>query len=132
MSSATHILTLEEALALPVDPLDEIVNGKIRKRPPPEESHAALIDRLYRDLLKQLPESDFVTLVTAFGLGIRKEPALAVRNPDLCTFTSGQFAEDFESSDGHGYVWIAPKLVVECLSPSNRKGSIYQLLADYE
>ena len=27
---------------------------------------------------------------------------------------------------------MAPKLVVECLSPSNRKGSVYQLLADYE
>jgi hypothetical protein len=36
MSSATHILTPEEALALPVDRLEEIVNGEVRKMPPPE------------------------------------------------------------------------------------------------
>ena len=30
------------------------------------------------------------------------------------------------------YVWLAPGLIVECLSPSNRKSSVLQLLADYE
>ena len=29
------------------------------------------------------------------------------------------------------YIWSAPQLLVECLSPANRKGSIERLLADY-
>jgi Uma2 family endonuclease len=29
------------------------------------------------------------------------------------------------------YIWTVPELIVECLSPSNRKGSIQELLADY-
>jgi len=29
------------------------------------------------------------------------------------------------------YIWAVPELIVECLSPSNRKGSIQELLADY-
>ena len=29
------------------------------------------------------------------------------------------------------YIWAVPELIVECLSPSNRKGPIQELLADY-
>jgi Uma2 family endonuclease len=29
------------------------------------------------------------------------------------------------------YVWSAPELIIECLSPANRKGSVDQLLQDY-
>jgi len=29
------------------------------------------------------------------------------------------------------YVWAVPEMIVECLSPSNRKGSVRELLADY-
>ena len=30
------------------------------------------------------------------------------------------------------YVWTPPDLLVECLSPANRKGAVRELLADYE
>ena len=29
------------------------------------------------------------------------------------------------------YIWAAPELLAECVSPSNRKGSVQELLADY-
>jgi Uma2 family endonuclease len=132
MSSATHILTLEEALALPVDRLEEIVNGEIRQMPPPEKGHFRLITVLARLLSKQLPEERFDVITTAYGLGIRREPAVAVRIPDITVFDSELLRAEYEETSGKGYVWIAPKLVTECLSPSNRKGSVYQLLADYE
>jgi len=132
MSSATHILTLEEALALPVDRMEEIVNGEVRKMPPPEKGHSRLITVLARLLAKQLPEERYEVVTTAYGLGVRRKPLLAVRIPDITVFDSDELSAEYQASDGKGYVWIAPKLVIECLSPSNRKGSVYQLLADYE
>ena len=94
--------------------------------PPPENAHAALIEELYDVLAEQLPKESYRIRTTAYGLGIRTDPALAVRNPDLTVFERGDLRT------ARGYVWTAPHLVVECLSPSNRKGSIHQLLADYE
>lgn len=132
MSASTHILTIEEALALPEDRLEEIVNGEIRRIPPPEKGHFRLVAMLARLLLKQLSEDRFEVVTTAYGLGVRKEPTLAVRTPDLTIFDAEELNRDHDESKGRGYVWIAPKLIVECLSPSNRKGSIHQLLADYE
>jgi Uma2 family endonuclease len=128
MGSTTQGLILADAMALPEDPLEEIVHGEIRKKPPRGRGHAVLIDRLYRMLAAQLPEDSYRILTTAYGLGIRHEP-LAVRVPDLTVFAEADFAA---SADDRAYVWVAPKLVVECLSPSNRKGSVHQLLADYE
>ena len=131
MGALTHILTVDEALSLPVDRLEEIVNGEIRKMPPPEKGHFRLITILARLLMKQLSEDQYEIVTTAYGLGIRREP-LAVRVPDLTVFDVIDLKTDHDQSGGHGYVWIAPKLVVECLSPGNRKGSVHQLLADYE
>lgn len=129
MSSTTHLLSLEDALTLPVDPLEEIVNGEIRKMPPPEDAHAALIEELHHLLAQQLKREEFRIRSTAYGLGIRTTPTLAVRNPDLTVFKQADWKAAFKTSP---YVWVPPVLVVECLSPSNRKGSIHQLLADYE
>ncbi|HYI94495.1 MAG TPA: Uma2 family endonuclease [Bryobacteraceae bacterium] len=131
MGASTHILTEDEALSLPVDRLEEIVNGEIRKMPLPERGHFRLIAILTRLLMKQLPEDHFEVVTTAYGLGIRREP-LAVRVPDLTVFDVADLLTDYDQSGKRGYVWLAPKLVVECLSPSNRKGSVHQLLADYE
>jgi Uma2 family endonuclease len=132
MGASTHILTVDEALMLPVDPLEEIVNGQLRKMPPPEKGHFRLVAVLARMLLKQLPEDKFEIVTTAYGLGIRREPTLAVRVPDLTVFDTEELQRDHDETAGRGYVWAAPRLVVECLSPSNRKGSVHQLLADYE
>ena len=132
MATHSFVLTEEEALSLAGNSLDEIVNGEICTLPPPEDAHAALIEALYRQLSGQLSEDDYLVRITAYGMGIRRQPAIAVRNPDLSVFTISEWKTHFEKSGGRGYVWIAPRLVVECLSPSNRKGSIHQLLADYE
>ena len=35
------------------------------------------------------------------------------------------------AADNDPYIWTVPELLVECLSPSNRKGSVRELLADY-
>ena len=117
---------------LPVDPLDEIVDREVRRMSQAEDAHAALLEVLYAALAKQLAEDQYKIRLTAYGLGVRREPRLTIRNPDLTVFDFDEWSTDFISRNGRGWVWIAPKLIIECLSPSNRKGSVYQLLADYE
>ena len=40
--------------------------------------------------------------------------------------------QDWQEKDRDDpYVWKAPQLLVECLSPANRKGSAQKLLDDY-
>ena len=36
-----------------------------------------------------------------------------------------------ETAGNDPYIWTVPELIVECLSPSYRKGSVQKLLADY-
>jgi len=36
-----------------------------------------------------------------------------------------------QESDDPLYIWESPILVVECLSPANRKGDVAELIADY-
>jgi Uma2 family endonuclease len=36
-----------------------------------------------------------------------------------------------ETAESDPYIWAVPELIVECPSPSNRKGPIQELLADY-
>jgi Uma2 family endonuclease len=113
MTSVTRVLTVEQALALPADPFEEIVNGEIRKTPLPEKGHSRLITVLARLLLKQAPEDQFEVVTSAYALGIRREPVVAVRIPDLAVFDSDELRTEYRESQGKGYVWIAPKLVVE-------------------
>src|SRR5687767_7950162 len=104
MDSTTQGLTVAEALALPENPLEEIVHGQIRKMPPSDNAHAALIEELHDILSEQLQKERYRIRTTAYGLGIRTEPALAVRNPDLTVFDRG------ELKTARGYVWTAPHL----------------------
>ena len=66
-------------------------------------------------------------MISPFGLGIAQIPFLHYRVPDLCVFSIRKLEKE---TDRH-YIWVAPELLVECLSPSNRKGDIAELLADY-
>jgi Uma2 family endonuclease len=66
------------------------------------------------------------------GLGIERDP-LTYRIPDLAVFRAESLRQhSLKVGAKDPYIWTAPDLLVECLSPSNRKGSIHQLLADYE
>ena len=63
MSSVTHVLALEEALALPVDPLDEIVDGEVRRMSQAEDAHAHCL----RFCMPLLP-SNWLKINTRFDL----------------------------------------------------------------
>lgn len=73
-------------MALPSDALEEVVNGAVRKMPPPDKAHTRLLTVLARKLPKQLEELRYEVVTTASGLGIRRSPSIAIRNPDLAVF----------------------------------------------
>jgi Uma2 family endonuclease len=46
--------------------------------------------------------------------------------------TEARRCDRAETASTDPYIWTPPDLLVECLSPSNRKGAVSELLADYE
>jgi len=123
MSTATRLLSYEDSLLLPEDKCEEIVKGELRKMPPPSVRHARVIAKLARISRNQLAE-DLEVLDSAFGQVIRRDP-FTYRVPDLGVYRAASLTDDH-------YVWTVPELLVEVVSPTNRKGDLMELLADYE
>ncbi len=124
MSTASRLITYEESLLLPEDKLSEIVKGELRRMPPPRLSHARLVEKLAR-FLRRGPESErFEVLVSSFGQLIRTEP-LTYRIPDLGVYRRDRLVDEH-------YISAIPELLVEVLSPANRKGNLGEILEDYQ
>jgi len=126
VAMSTRLITYEQSLAMPENKLEEIIDGEIRHMPPPSRVHALLIERMAEILMEQLDRNTIRAITSPFGLGIQRNPYLSYRVPDLALYR----AIDLDRERDH-YMWSAPELLVECLSPANRKGSIEKLLADY-
>ncbi|MGH9658889.1 MAG: Uma2 family endonuclease, partial [Bryobacteraceae bacterium] len=123
----------EDSLTMPEDRFEEIVHGESRRISPPTDRHGALLLRLLRTLMVQLDSAQHQVLPSGFGLGIERAPAFTCRIPDLMVYAHETLRRDrHEKAVDDPYLWEAPELLVECLSPSNRKGSTWELLADYE
>jgi len=99
--------------------------------PAPNKKHADLIAKLLIVLVRRLDGSEYQVLSQGAGLGIGRVP-FTYRLPDLMVFrTEARRRDRAETASNDPYIWTAPELLVECLSPSNRRGSIRELLADY-
>src|SRR5208282_3173505 len=131
MSTSTKLITYEDSLTMPENRFEEIVHGESRIMPPPDINHVDLIDELLSVLLSQLDRREYRVTSSGAGLGIERVP-LTYRIPDLMVFRAEARRRDrAETAANDPYIWTVPELLVECLSPSNRKGSVQQLLADY-
>ena len=98
--------------------------------PPSTKKHAYLVEELSHILRTQLDRGEYRVTDTGAGLGIERVPLTYI--PDLMVFRAEAYRRDRAQTAGSDpYVWVVPELIVECLSPSNRKGSIQELLADY-
>jgi Uma2 family endonuclease len=121
------MITYEDSLTMPENRFEEIVHGESRVMPPPNKKHADLID----ELLSQIDRREYRVTSSGAGLGVERVP-LTYRIPDLTVFRAEAIREDrARTAPNDPYIWAVPELIVECLSPSNRKGSIQELLADY-
>jgi Uma2 family endonuclease len=131
MGTPTKLITYEDSLTMPENRFEEIVHGESRTMPPPNKKHARLIDELSDILRTQLNRREHHVTSAGAGLGIERVP-LTYRIPDLMVFrTEALRCDRAETAGNDPYIWTVPELLVECLSPSNRKGSIKELLADY-
>lgn len=132
MSTPTRLITYEDSLTMPENKLEEIVHGESRIMPPSSKTHVYLIEKLADILKGQLDRRECSVLIAGAGLGIERVP-LTYRMPDLLVFRTEALLEDSARTGATDpYIWSVPDLLVECLSPSNRKGSVGELLADYE
>jgi Uma2 family endonuclease len=132
MNVSTKPITYEDSLTMPENKLEEIVNGESRIMPPPTDQHASLLEELAEMLRSQLSR-EYRVLPAGYGLGIRRSPVLTYRIPDLAVFQIETWRQNrAQKAHNDPYVWKAPELLVECLSPSNRKGPIRELIANYE
>jgi Uma2 family endonuclease len=99
--------------------------------PPPTPKHIDLIDKLLNILLSQIDTREYRVTASGGGLGIERAP-LTYRIPDLVVFRAGAYRRNrAQTAQNDPYIWTVPEMIVECLSPSNRKGSVQGLLADY-
>jgi Uma2 family endonuclease len=131
MITSTKSITYEDSLTMPENRFEEIVHGESRVMPPPNEKHADLIAKLLSVLVRRLDDSEYQVLSQGAGLGIERAP-LTYRIPDLMVFrTEARRRARAQKHGNDPYIWIAPELIVECLSPSNRRGAVQELLADY-
>ena len=131
MSTTPKVINYEDSLTMPENRFEEIVQGESRIMPPPSKQHANLIEELSHILRIQLDRRAHRVSDTGAGLGLERVP-LTYRIPDLMVFRSEALRRDrAETAPNDPYIWTVPELLVECLSPSNRKGSIQELLADY-
>jgi len=132
MSTSTRLINYEDSLTMPENRFEEIVHGESRIMPPVTFLHACLIRRLSKLLEMQMRPPEYTLFGGDVGLGIERAP-LTYRIPDLMVFRTGSLRRDrAETARNDPYVWTVPELIVECLSPSNRKGAVEELLADYE
>ena len=126
MPTASKLLTYDEWLELPEtgEGREECVNGVIERMPPPKWTHTVVVERLARQLWKQLDERTTMVVSSNFGLVIRQNP-LTQRTPDIAVFQLAGLVER------DGYIHSAPELAVEVLSPANTPQKVNEKLADY-
>jgi Uma2 family endonuclease len=124
METQVQLISYEESLLMPENKLEEILDGVSVIMPPPTTRHFLFVRKLSGELGRIFPSCDVCS--QPYGLGIRRSP-LRYRIPDISVFAPGVLAGATDA-----YIWTPPILVAECLSPSNRKGSVAQLIADYE
>jgi Uma2 family endonuclease len=131
MSTSTNLITYEDSLIMPENRFEEIVHGESSVMPPPTQKHADLIAKLLAVLVRRLDDSEYQVLSQGAGLGIERDP-LTYRLPDLMVFqTEARRRARAQKYGNDPYIWVVPELIVECLSPSNRRGAVQELLADY-
>ena len=133
MPTSTRLITYEDSLTMPENRFEEIVDGESRIMPPPTRGHWKILDRIYRMLISELTLEDYEISKGDIGLGIKRRPVLTYRIPDIAVFSVSSLEKDLaENGRSDIYIWAVPELVVECLSPSNWKGSVEKLRQNYE
>ena len=126
MSLQTRKLTYQEYLASPeIKARYDIIDGEMVMAPSPTSNHQWILGELFASLRDHVMRNNLGRVAFApLDVIVQQEP-LRVRQPDL------MFVRDDNRDIIREQVHGAPDLVVEILSPSNRRSDIESKLADY-
>jgi Uma2 family endonuclease len=126
---AEAILTAEQYLALPDDGRQtELVRGRVVEVPPANFRHGVLCNRIGR-LVGNFVEDRNLGWVINNDAGVitRRDPD-SVRGPDVAFFSYARVPKD---QTPEGYPSVAPELVFEVRSPSDRWSAINAKAGEY-
>ena len=114
---------------MPENRFEEILDGESRIMPPPMTRHFEFLRTLSKMLTSMLPGHEICP--SGLGIVIRRTP-FRYRIPDLTIFDKKTYYDAVYGNREGPYVWSAPILIAECLSPSNRRGKVEDLIKDYQ
>ena len=112
---------------MPESNLEEVVDGELLKMPPATKHHSLLLRALQRIFDRQMRPTFDLTWGTGFLL--KREP-LRYRIPDISVVDRTGFRKDARATSDP-YSRIVPELVIEVISPANRRGAVQRLLQNY-
>jgi Uma2 family endonuclease len=127
MSTSTHLITYEESLTMPESNLEEVIDGELLIMPPATNYHNVIVELLHLTFLRQMSSRLFCIQGTGFLL--KREP-LSYRIPDLAVVDRTALKNDVRTTSDP-YSHIVPELLIEIVSPANRKGAVQRLLQNY-
>jgi Uma2 family endonuclease len=123
------ILTAEQYLALPDDGRrTELVRGRIVEMPPPNFRPGVFCNRIGRLLGNFVEDRKLGWVINNDAGGITRREPDSVRGPDVAYFSYSRVPKD-QPPEGHPSV--APELVFEVRSPSDRWSAITGKVAEY-
>jgi Uma2 family endonuclease len=126
--ATTATISLEEFLKLPDQEEDgthyELDEGELVRLSPTGKTHAHRIDRIYRYLIKHLPEEHWDILPGELGFIMGGNPKPIVRGADLAVMPhQEQLQEGMSREPAH--------LIVEVVSPSNQPDDVERKRVQY-
>jgi len=123
--SPPAIMTADELLQIP-DKHAELVRGVLVVREPPGLRHGRIALELGRRLADHVAAGRLGRVYVESGFKLRSNPD-TVRGPDVAFISQTRLPEP----EPVGYPALAPDLVVEILSPSDRPGEVLGKVADW-
>lgn len=114
------VMTAHDLEQLPNDGYHyELIKGVLKRMPPPGVPHGIVHQNLFVDLAQYLNQHELGVVVSEAGFLFETDPD-TVLGPDIAFMP----AEYLPVSTDAGYERRIPPLVVEVLSPSNRRAEI--------
>jgi Uma2 family endonuclease len=122
-----HPITVEQYLEFEGYPglKDELINGRIVLSPQPKPHHQQVVVNFYDSLRDQLRGSDYTVQMNS---NIRFDQANSMPAPDVFITSRSVWREAIQNET---YLKEPPVLVVEVLSPANRKKHVNEKAALY-
>ena len=126
MTTQAKTVTADDLLNLPDDGFRyELVEGELRKMPPPGRRHARIVAKLINALEQYMHTQPLGEVYADFGYLLAEQPD-TVLAPDLSFLRQERLAE----ADPDRPYWVgAPDLAVEVVSPSDRYSEVNEKVA---